>query len=91
MSPVQWTDKTSLDLPAGGPDLVWEQEAAGSNPAIPTSSEARHRLLSLTGEPKCWAHSVPEEVCQRKSGAVVRVVAMPSTLTIAARSITGIA
>jgi hypothetical protein len=36
MSPVQWTDKTSPDLPAGGPDLIWEQEAAGSNPAIPT-------------------------------------------------------
>jgi len=39
MSPAQWTGKTSPDLPARGPVLVWEQEAAGSNPAIPTSSE----------------------------------------------------
>src|SRR5215472_2813411 len=39
MSPVQWTDKTSPDLLAGEPHLIWEQEAAGSNPAIPTRSE----------------------------------------------------
>ena len=39
MSPVQWTDKTPPDLLAGGPHLIWEQEAAGSNPAIPSSSE----------------------------------------------------
>jgi len=39
MSPVQWTDKTPPDLLAGGPHLIWEQEAAGSNPAIPTRSE----------------------------------------------------
>ena len=36
MSPVQWTDKTPPDLLAEGPHLIWEQEAAGSNPAIPT-------------------------------------------------------
>ena len=39
MTLVQRTGRTPLDLPAGGPDLIWEQEAAGSNPAIPTSSE----------------------------------------------------
>ena len=43
MSPVQWTDKTPPDLLAEGPDLIWEQEAAGSNPAIPTTSE--HMLI----------------------------------------------
>jgi hypothetical protein len=36
ISPVQWADRTSPDLPAVGRDLIWEQEAAGSNPAIPT-------------------------------------------------------
>ena len=42
MSPVQWTDRTPPDLPADGLDLIWEQEAAGSNPAIPTGQ----RLVS---------------------------------------------
>ena len=36
MTLVQRTGRTPLDLPAGGADLIWEQEAAGSNPAIPT-------------------------------------------------------
>ena len=36
MSPVQWPDKTPPDLPAGGLDLIWEQEVPGSNPGIPT-------------------------------------------------------
>ena len=43
MSPVQWSDRTSPDPTAGWLDLIWEQEAAGSNPAIPTSSE--HMLI----------------------------------------------
>ena len=43
MSPVQGTDRTPPDLPAGWLDLIWEQEAAGSNPAIPTRSE--HMLI----------------------------------------------
>src|SRR5215469_15745936 len=44
MSPVQWPNETLPDLPAGGLDLIWEQEAAGSNPAIPTRSERKSIL-----------------------------------------------
>jgi len=47
MSPVQWTDRAPPDIPAGGLDLIWEQEAAGSNPAIPTSSEHMSILMRL--------------------------------------------
>jgi hypothetical protein len=43
VSPVQWTDRTPPDLSADGLDLIWEQEAAGSNPAIPTRLE--HMLI----------------------------------------------
>src|SRR5262245_50416893 len=39
MSPGQWTGRTPPDLSAVGLNLIWEQEAAGSNPAIPTRSE----------------------------------------------------
>jgi hypothetical protein len=45
MSPVQRTDRTPPDLPAGGLYLIWEQEAAGSNPAIPTIFQICCRLM----------------------------------------------
>ena len=57
MSPAQWTGKTSPDLPARGPVLVWEQEAAGSNPAIPTGVMSQD--IGMTPNPRygsgCWA------------------------------------
>ena len=45
MSPVQWSDRPPPDRTAGRIDLIWEQAAAGSNPAIPTKSAA-HNVCS---------------------------------------------
>ncbi len=39
--------ETSLDTPRLASDLLWEQEAAGSNPAIPTRSEHIWILLKI--------------------------------------------
>src|SRR5690349_21508973 len=80
MTPVQWTGRTPLDLPAGGPDLIWEQEAAGSNPAIPTRSEHMSILaVSARGATRgatCYASGTWQRA---NAGAWAR---MRSTLTI---------
>jgi hypothetical protein len=49
MSPVQWTDRPPPDLTAGPIDPIWEREAAGSNPAIPTKSAAHNVCSRLPG------------------------------------------
>jgi hypothetical protein len=60
MSEVQRTTRTTPDLPAGGLDLIWEQEVPGQ---IPASRLVRGLSLgswSFAGEPKWQAPAVPE-------------------------------
>jgi hypothetical protein len=54
MSPVQWTDRTPPGLLAGGLDLIWEQEAAGSNPAIPTRHRFPGQFRALLISARLW-------------------------------------
>jgi len=93
MSPAQWTGKTSPDLPARGPVLVWEQEAAGSNPAIPTRSEhmsifvPRSVGANLGGMCYCraWPTARGALTARTRSTSITPPIAGTGNITVAAQ------